>query len=159
MRGRDLNQIQTWAQGQWDPDRAGTAVGEGQEGCLAGWDWPARGGTLVAWFLIWDKWKILGGLMIWNEKSLVICSCFEPYLFSNHVFPAMASKAIPWAEVKWIWAPKIAKAPPDLIKPRGVLAWRLPKVLNKFPKLRSVWVLLSTVSQHWSTSSSFVGGR
>ena len=129
--GRDLNKIQTPAQGQWDLDRVGTAAGEGQEGCVAkrlpAWGYP----NIAGWFIL-VRGKMENPWW-WFVHVCSVCSC----LFSTRVFPA-GSKAIPWAEVKWIWAPK------------GVLTWLLPM-------LRSVWVLLSTASQHWSTSSHFNG--
>ena len=97
--GRDLNKIQTPAQGQWDLDRVGTAAGEGQEGCVAkrlpAWGYP----NIAGWFIL-VRGKMENPWW-WFVHVCSVCSC----LFSTYVFPA-GSKAIPWAEVKWIWAPK-----------------------------------------------------
>ena len=89
--GRDLNKIQTPAQGQWDLDRVGTAAGEGQEGCVAkrlpAWGYP----NIAGWFIL-VRGKMENPWW-WFVHVCSVCSC----LFSTHVFPA-GSKAIPWAE-------------------------------------------------------------
>ena len=131
--GRDLNKIQTPAPRPMRPWQSWHSSWWGPRG-LCGEEIASMGVPQYSWMVYIGKGKN-------GESLVVVCSC----LFSLFLpfFPPMSSQQVQkqYHELKWSeYGPQ-----------KGFLTWLLPK-------LRSVWVLLSTASQHWSTSSHF-GGR